>query len=122
YLPHPRDVPPERAGTRVNPYESPTAPDREPPPGAFAVLRGMRGFLRTHPAGAGSAEFLADQLDQAVADGVGLLGLRRLDHHPDQRLGAGGAQQDAAAALELPALPPPRLPGRDRAREGLAGG
>jgi hypothetical protein len=37
------------------------------------------------------AEFLPDQRDEAVADGVGLDGLGRLDHHPDQRLGAGRA-------------------------------
>ncbi len=35
---------------------------------------------------------------------------RRLDHHPDQRLGARGPDQNPPAALELGALPPDRLP------------
>ena len=49
-------------------------------------------------------QLLAHQGDEAVADGFGLGSVGRLDHHPHQRLGAGGAQEHAAAALECGVL------------------
>ena len=58
--------------------------------------------------------------DEPAEDLLALGLVRRLDHHPDQRLGARGAHQDAAAALELGALALDRLPEAGRLGERLA--
>ena len=42
-----------------------------------------------------------DDVGETVGDRVGLFGGLGLDHHPDERLGAGRPQQDAARVAEL---------------------
>ena len=50
--------------------------------------------------GPDSARGGLDERDEPRADRVGLVVGRRLDHHADELLGAAGAHEDAAAALE----------------------
>ena len=57
-----------------------------------------------------------DDLGEALGDRVGLLLGRRLDHHPDELLGAGRAQQHPAGVAEL------RLDGVDRLGDLVARG
>ena len=58
------------------------------------------------------AELALDERDQSCADCLGLVLLGCLDHHPDQRLGAGRAHEHPPAALERRALALDRFPER----------
>ena len=70
-----------------------------------------------------SGQMLLDDRDDAAAGVVDLVLRRRLGHHAHERLGAGGAHEHAAGAVQAAGLlrpPPPTPRPRRRARRGRA--
>src|SRR5262245_65281661 len=67
-----------------------------------------------------SGELAPRHLDQSARDLLALLGIGRLDHHPQQWLGARRAHQDASPTLELGVLVVDGAPKGLRVRDRLA--
>src|SRR3954452_14465936 len=100
---------PAESYPRYSSFSSPaTSRSRQGRPPTYPTMPHMEALKGTR----GLSQLSTDQRHEALADLLALLFGRCLDHHADQGLGARGADQDAAAALERRALALHRFPHR----------